>query len=141
MPCKCPSNVKKLVNCVPKLTVKKDEKSRKCAGRRWIFLKIRLLKLAYFWYILTLFLSKSAGTKTYFGPLTLKSEGAMAPYPLFLHHCCWHSLACWQGFCYFKYTSISCIVHTHLNQPSISRELELQIPFIYLPRLLLHYLS
>ena len=44
------------------------------------FLKIRL-KLAYFSYILTLFLSKSEGAKTYFGPLTLKSEGAMAPWP------------------------------------------------------------
>ena len=44
------------------------------------FLKI-WLKLAYFSYILTLFLSKSEGAKTYFGPLTLKSEGAMAPCP------------------------------------------------------------
>ena len=50
------------------------------------FLKI-WLKLAYFSYILTLFLSKSEGAKTYFGPLTLKSEGAMAPWalPRFLH--------------------------------------------------------
>ena len=68
-----------------KLTVKKDKKSRKCARRRRIFSKIRL-KLAYFSYILTLFLSKSEGAKTYFGPLTLKSEGAMAPWPpRFLH--------------------------------------------------------
>ena len=54
--------------------------------RRRIFLKI-WLKLAYFSYILTLFLSKSEGAKTYFGPLTLKSEGAMAPWalPRFLH--------------------------------------------------------
>ena len=38
------------------------------------FLKI-WIKLAYFSYILTLFLSKSAGAKTYFCPLTLKSKG------------------------------------------------------------------
>ena len=57
-----------------KLTVKKDEKPIKCARRRRISLKIRL-KLTYFSYILTLFLSKSAGAKTYFCPLTLKSKG------------------------------------------------------------------
>ena len=45
------------------------------------------LKLAYFSYILTLFLSKSGGAKTYFGPLTLKSEGAMAPWPPRFLHC------------------------------------------------------
>ena len=51
-----------------------------CPPQAVFFLKIRL-KLAYFSYILTLFLSKSEGAKTYFGPLTLKSEGPMAPWP------------------------------------------------------------
>ena len=61
-----------------KLTVKKMKNRDNVPAAGRFFLKI-WLKLAYFSYILTLFLSKSEGAKTYFGPLTLKSEGPCPP--------------------------------------------------------------